>query len=115
MLILADGVTITIGHNIWSFSLSFLLYLLLAAIVGVIAEYIVGWRVPLGIIGAIVAGIVGAWLMTQVVSIQGVGDLYLFGNKDYPLFRALLGAIVFVGLWHLLTYGMTRRYYREAA
>jgi len=115
MLVLSDGVTITIGHNIWSFSLSFLLYLLLAAIVGVIAEYIVGWRVPLGIIGAIVAGIVGAWLMTQVIAIQGIGDVYLFGNTNYPLFRALLGAIVFVALWHLLTYGVTRRYYHEAA
>ena len=114
MYVLADGVTITIGHNIWSFGLSFLLYLLLAAIVGVIAEYIVGWRVPLGIIGAIVAGIIGAWLMTQVISIQGIGDVYLFGNTNYPLFRALLGAIVFVALWHLLTYGVTRRYYREA-
>lgn len=114
MFVLADGITITIGHNVWSFSLSFLLYLLLAAIVGIIAEYIVGWHVPLGIIGAIIAGVVGAWLMTQVISIQGVGDVYLFGNTSYPIFRALLGAIVFVALWHFLTYGMTRRYDREA-
>src|SRR5260370_12430806 len=101
---LADGVTITIGHNVWNFSLSFLLYLLLAAIVGVIAEYIVGWRVPLGIIGAIVAGIIGAWLMTQVISIQGVGDVYLFDNTNYPLFISFLSTILFFPLFHLLTF-----------
>ena len=75
MLALADGVTITVGHNVWSIGLNFILYLIIAAVVGVIAEYIVGWRLPLGIIGAIIAGIVGAWLMTQVITINGIGDI----------------------------------------
>jgi uncharacterized membrane protein YeaQ/YmgE (transglycosylase-associated protein family) len=92
LLVLADGVTIQIGSNIWSFSLNFLLYLLIAGIVGLIAEYIVGWRVPFGIIGAVIAALVGIWLMTQVIVISGIGDIVLFG---VPLIRALLGAIVF--------------------
>ncbi len=69
LLILADGVTIQIGHNTWSFGLNFILYLVIAAIVGLIAEYIVGWRLPLGIIGAVIAALAGIWLMTQVISL----------------------------------------------
>ncbi len=111
LLILADGVTIKIGSNVWSFGLNFILYLIIAAIVGLIAEYIVGWRLPLGIIGAIIAALVGIWLMTQVIVITGVGDIVLFG---VPIIRALIGAIVLVGIWHLLTYGLTRRRYRAA-
>ncbi len=106
MLIFADGVTIQIGHNVWAIGLNFILYLIIAAVVGVIAEYIVGWRVPLGIIGAIIAGIVGAWLMTQVISIQGIGDINLFG---VPIIRALIGAILLIAVWHLITGGFSRR------
>jgi uncharacterized membrane protein YeaQ/YmgE (transglycosylase-associated protein family) len=106
MLALADGVTIQIGSNVWSFGLNFILYLIIAAIVGLIAEYIVGWRVPLGIIGAIIAALIGIWLMTQVIVITGIGDINLFG---VPLIRALIGAIVFVAVWHLITFGLVAR------
>ncbi|HLZ59118.1 MAG TPA: hypothetical protein VKR06_19415 [Ktedonosporobacter sp.] len=112
MLALADGITITIGPNVWSFGLSTILYLLIAAIVGVIAEYIVGWRVPLGIIGAVIAALIGIWLMTQVIVISGIGDINIYG---VPMIRALIGAIVFVALWHLLTFGLVgRRRYTPA-
>ncbi|QBD79159.1 GlsB/YeaQ/YmgE family stress response membrane protein [Ktedonosporobacter rubrisoli] len=111
MLVLADGVTIQIGGNAWSFNLSFLLYLFIAAIVGLIAEYIVGWRLPLGIIGAIIAALIGIWLMTHLIVITGVGDIFVFG---VPIVRALVGAIVLVALWHLLTYGLVRHRYRRA-
>ncbi|MBO0778567.1 MAG: hypothetical protein J2P37_07030 [Ktedonobacteraceae bacterium] len=111
MLILADEITIQIGGNIWHVGLNFVVYLLVAGIVGLIAEYIVGWRIPFGIIGAVIAALVGIWLMTQVIVITGVGDIMLFG---VPLVRALIGAILFVTIWHMLTYGLTRRHYRTA-
>ena len=113
--VLADGVTIKIGDNVWTFGLNLIIYLIVAAIVGFIAEGIVGWRLPFGIIGAIIAALVGIWLMTQVIIISGIGDIYFDG---VPLFRALIGAMIFVALWHLLTYGLWRRrdryYYRRA-
>ncbi len=109
MFIFADGVTIQIGHNVWTFGLNFILYLVIAAIVGVIAEYIVGWRVPLGIIGAIIFAIIGIWLMTQVIVINGIGDINLFG---VPIIRALIGSVILVALWHAITYGFSRRRYR---
>lgn len=111
MFVLADGVTIQIGHSVWSFGLNFILYLIIAAIVGVIAEYIVGWRVPLGIIGAIIFAIIGIWLMTQVIIITGIGDINLFG---VPIIRALIGSIILVAIWHLITAGFARRRYRSA-
>ncbi len=112
--VLADGVTIKIGDNVWTFGLNLIIYLIVAAIIGFVAEAIVGWRLPFGIIGAIIAALVGIWLMTQVIIISGIGDIYFDGA---PLFRALIGAMIFVALWHLLTYGLWRRrdryYYRR--
>src|SRR5437870_6280393 len=104
-LILADGVTIKIGDNVWTFGLNFIIYLIVAAIVGFLAEFIVGWRLPFGFVGAIIAAIIGIWLMTQVIIITGIGDINLFG---VPIIRALIGAIIFVALWHLITYGLWR-------
>jgi uncharacterized membrane protein YeaQ/YmgE (transglycosylase-associated protein family) len=111
MSVLANGVTIQVGHYVWSFGLNAVLYVIIAAVVGIVAELIVGWHVPLGIIGAIIFGLVGIWLMTQVIVISGVEDIYLFG---VPLVRALIGSIILIAIWHALTYGFTRRRYRTA-
>jgi uncharacterized membrane protein YeaQ/YmgE (transglycosylase-associated protein family) len=116
--VLADGVTIRIGNNVWTFGLSFIIYLIIAAIVGLIAETIVGWRLPFGIVGAVIAALVGIWLMTQVIIVTGIGDIYLGTNPQIPVIRALIGAVILVSLWHLLTYGLWRgrhrNYYRRA-
>ena len=113
--VLADGVTIKIGNNVWTFGLNFIIYLIVAAIVGLVAEALVGWRLPFGFIGAIIAAIIGIWLMTQVIIISGIGDINVFG---VPIIRALIGAIILVALWHLITYGIWhrrgRRSYRRA-
>ncbi|SRR6266571_956474 len=104
--VLADGITITIGHNVWTFGLNFIVYLIVAAIVGLVAETIVGWRLPFGFVGAIIAALVGVWLMTQVIVIAGIGDIVVYG---VPILRALIGAIILVGIWHLLTFRAWRR------
>lgn len=111
--ILADGVTIKIGSNAWTFGSNFIVYLIVAAIVGLVAEFLVGWRLPFGFIGAIVLALIGVWLMTQVIIISGLGDIIIGG---VPIIRALLGAIILVALWHMLTYRTwhrRRRYYRR--
>src|SRR5947209_16338953 len=105
-LILADGVTIKIGDNVLNFGLNFIVYLIVAAIVGLVAETIVGWRLPFGFIGGIIAALVGIWLMTNVIIINGIGDINIAG---VPIIRGLIGAIILVALWHLLTAGLWRR------
>ena len=103
--VIGDGVTIKVGSNVWTIGLGFIIYLIIAAIVGLIAEAIVGWRVPFGFVGAIIAAVIGIWLMTQVIIITGVGDINIQG---VPIIRALIGAIILVALWHLITYGLSR-------
>lgn len=101
--VVADSVVVT--GNIFGYHFvitqSQIIYWAIAALVGIIAEFIVGWRLPLGFIGAIIAALLGIWLLTDVFAITIPGDVYIYG---VPLFKALLGAILLVGLWHLITY-----------
>ena len=108
LAVLADGVTIKIGSNVWSFGLNFIVYLIIAAIVGLVAEGIVRYHLPFGFVGAIIAALIGIWLMTNVIIITGIGDINVFG---VPLIRALIGAIILVAIWKLITYGFARRRY----
>ena len=103
--ILADGVTITLGNNVWTFGLNFLIYLIVAAVVGLVAESLVGRRLPFGFVGAIIAALVGAWLLTKVIVINGIGDINVYG---VPIFRALVGAIILVAIWQLVAGGLGR-------
>lgn len=109
--VLAAGITIHVGDYNWSFGINVIIYLIVAAIVGLIAETIVGWRLPFGFIGAIVIALIGIWLMTQVIVIEGLPDLNIAG---VPILHALIGAILLVAVWHALTYrswrGRERRY-----
>jgi uncharacterized membrane protein YeaQ/YmgE (transglycosylase-associated protein family) len=117
-LILADGVTIRIGDNVWNFGLNFIIYLIIAAIIGLLAEFIVGWRLPFGFVGAIIAALIGIWLMNNVIIISGLPDIIIPTSPPVYLIRALIGAILFVAIWHLITYPFYRRrrraYYRRA-
>ena len=91
-----------------------LIYLVIAAVVGFIAESLVGWRLPFGIVGAIIAALVGIWLLTHVIQVNIPGDFTIAG-QPIPLIKALLGAIIVVAIWHLLTFPGwrgRRRYYR---
>lgn len=110
-LILADGVTIKLGNNVWTFGTNFLLYLVVAAVVGLVAEALVGRRLPFGFVGAIIAALVGAWLLTKVIVISEIGDINVFGVQ---IFRALVGAIILVAIWQLLAFGLSRGRRRNA-
>src|SRR5712692_3307263 len=108
-------ITINLGNLHLAIYLSQVMYLLVAAFVGFVAEFIVGWRLPFGIIGAIIAALVGIWIVTNVVILIIPGDRVLFG---IPLFKALIGAVLFTALWHLLTYPFWHRrraYYQHRA
>ncbi len=106
-------ITINIGTMHLALYLSQVMYLLVAAIVGFVAEFIVGWRLPFGILGAIIAALVGIWIVNNVVILIIPGDPVLFG---IPLFKALIGATLFAALWYLLTYRLwhhRRPYYQR--
>jgi uncharacterized membrane protein YeaQ/YmgE (transglycosylase-associated protein family) len=107
--------TSTYGNtNVYDISfLDVFFYFITALIVGSLGEFIVGWRLPFGIVVAIFVGAVGAWLSTRVIPLS-LPDLTLAG---YPIIRGFFGAFILVVLWHLLTspfYRRRRRYYRQA-
>jgi uncharacterized membrane protein YeaQ/YmgE (transglycosylase-associated protein family) len=98
-------ITINVGDLHLALYLSQVMYLLVAAIVGFIAEFIVGWRLPFGIIGAIITALVGIWIVNNLVILVIPGDPVVFG---VPFFKALIGATLFAALWYLLTYRLWR-------
>jgi uncharacterized membrane protein YeaQ/YmgE (transglycosylase-associated protein family) len=104
--LLAEAIAVKWGDQLWAFGLNSMVYLIVAVVVGFVAESILGWRLPLGIVGTIIAALLGAWILTKVLIITGIGDLIIF---EVPLFRALLGAILLAALWYLLTYRLWRR------
>ncbi len=107
LLVLADGITIKLGNNVFSIGVDLILYLIIAAIVGYVAERIVRSSVPFGIIGSIIVALIGIWLMTRVLIINGIPDITVLG---VPLIRALIGAILLVLIWRAITYRrVTRR------
>jgi uncharacterized membrane protein YeaQ/YmgE (transglycosylase-associated protein family) len=108
-MILADTITIKIGNTVLYLSTNLLVYLAVAAIVGLVAEFFIGWRLPFGIIGATIAALIGIWLMTSVIVISGIPDYALNTTPPIYLVRAVIGAALFVIIWHLLTYPLYRR------
>lgn len=114
--LLTHAITVTIGNESFTFGANVIVYLVVAAIVGLLAETLVGWRLPFGFIGAIIAALIGIWLMTNLIHITGIGDINIPTTPPVPLIRALIGAAILVALWHVLTYPAyrgRRRYYRR--
>lgn len=75
-----------------------LVLLLVGAIAGLIGERLVGRGMPGGLIGAIVAGLVGAWLVVDVLHLVLAPELSIEG---IPVLSAILGAAIVVFLFSL--------------
>ncbi len=116
-MIIADTITIKIGNTVLYLGTNLIIYIAVAAIVGLVAEFLVGWRLPFGIIGATIAALIGIWIMTQVIVISGIPDYAIQTTPPIYLLRAIIGAAIFVFLWHLVTFPLyrrrNRRYYRR--
>ncbi|HYT45609.1 MAG TPA: hypothetical protein VEP90_25010 [Methylomirabilota bacterium] len=116
-MIFADTITIKIGNTVLYLGTNLIVYVAVAAIVGLVAEFLVGWRLPFGIIGATIAALIGIWIMTQVIVISGIPDYAINTTPPIYLVRAIIGAALFVFIWHLITFPFyrrrTRRNYRR--
>jgi uncharacterized membrane protein YeaQ/YmgE (transglycosylase-associated protein family) len=88
-----------------------LVLLLVGALAGLIGERLVGRGMPFGVVGAIVAGLVGAWLMVDVLHAVIAPELALGG---IPIISAILGAAIIVLLLSLVAgrLGTTRGFGR---
>jgi uncharacterized membrane protein YeaQ/YmgE (transglycosylase-associated protein family) len=82
-----------------------LILLLIGLVVGLIAETIVGTRVPLGFVGAVILGMLGAWIAGHVLHFTISPEYTING---VPLFRSLIGAVILALIWVLSVRGRAR-------
>jgi uncharacterized membrane protein YeaQ/YmgE (transglycosylase-associated protein family) len=79
-----------------------LILLLVGAVVGLLAERLVNRALPYGWTGAIVAGLLGAWLTTDVLHITIAPQVAVIG---IPLVSTMLGAMIAVFMFRLIVGG----------
>ncbi len=82
-----------------------LVLLLIGLVVGLVAEMIVGARAPLGFVGAVLLGMLGAWIAGHVLHFSVSPDYTVNG---IPLIRSLIGAVILALIWVLLLRGRVR-------
>ncbi|MDQ2787593.1 MAG: GlsB/YeaQ/YmgE family stress response membrane protein [Chloroflexota bacterium] len=82
-----------------------LILLLIGLVVGLIAETIVGTRVPMGFVGAVILGMLGAWIAGHVLHFSISPEYTING---VPLFRSLIGAVILALVWVLAMRGRAR-------
>ena len=88
-----------------------LILLVVGAVIGVTAERITERRMPYGWLGSITAGLMGAWLMTDVFHVALAPQLLV---ADIPVLSAILGAMIVVLVWSTVS-GAGRFGYRHAS
>ncbi len=82
-----------------------LILLLVGLVVGLVAEAIVGTRAPLGFVGAVILGLLGAWIAGHVLHFSISPEYTING---VPLLRSLIGAVILALLWVLAMRGRAR-------
>ena len=86
-----------------------IIWIIIAAIVGVIGELIAGRRAPDGILGAIIVGFLAIFLIVGVLHFH-IGDEPLLNGV--PLISSVIVAAILVFLWSRFAY---RRYHSYAS
>ena len=91
-----------------------LIWILIAAVVGVIGELIAGRRAPDGIVGAIIVGLLAIFLIVGVFHFRIAGEPLL---DNVPLISSIIVAAILVAVWSGFAYRRIQphyaRYYRR--
>jgi uncharacterized membrane protein YeaQ/YmgE (transglycosylase-associated protein family) len=77
----------------------FVIWLIIAAIIGILAEFIAGRRAPAGIFGAIMVGLFAIFLIVGFFHFHIVGEPLVNG---VPIISTIIAAIVLVIIWSSL-------------
>jgi uncharacterized membrane protein YeaQ/YmgE (transglycosylase-associated protein family) len=88
--------------------LQLVVWLIIAAIVGVIGEALVHRRTPGGIVGAILLGWLAIFLVVGVFHFSIGGEPFWEG---VPLISSILAAAIIVLLWSFIAYRRVAPYY----
>lgn len=89
---------------------SLLIWLVIAALVGIVAELIARRRAPDGIIGAIVLGFLAIFLVVGVLHFSISGEPFIDG---VPLISSIIAAAIIVVIWSGFAYRRVRPYYER--
>lgn len=88
-----------------------IIWILIAAVVGIIGELISRRRAPDGIIGAILVGLLAIFLIVGVFHFHIAGEPLLEG---VPLISTIIVAALLVALWSGFVYRRVRPYYSRS-
>ncbi|MBE3561624.1 MAG: transglycosylase [Ktedonobacteraceae bacterium] len=81
-----------------------IVWIIIAAIIGILAEFIAGRRAPAGVLGTIMVGLFAIFLIVGFFRFRIAGEPTIEG---VPLISTILAAIILVIIWNSLAY---RRY-----
>ena len=82
----------------------FIVWIIIAAIVGFLGEFITGRRAPAGILGAIMVGLFAIFLIVGFFHFSIAGEPKLEG---VPLISTIIAAVILVIIWSSLSYRRT--------
>jgi uncharacterized membrane protein YeaQ/YmgE (transglycosylase-associated protein family) len=85
-----------------------LIWIVIAAVVGVVGELLARRRAPDGIVGAIIVGLLAIFLIVGVFHFQIAGEPLLGG---VPLISSIIVAAILVFVWSGFAYRRVQPYY----
>ena len=77
------------------------IWIIIAALIGIIGEFIAGRRAPAGILGAIMIGLLSIFLIVGFLHFHIVGEPTIQG---VPIISTLIAAIILVAIWSSVAY-----------
>ena len=85
-----------------------IIWLIIAALVGIVGELIARRRTPFGLVGAIILGFIAIFLVVGVFHVHIVGEPTING---VPLLTSIIAAAILVFIWSAFAYHHAHRYY----
>ena len=85
-----------------------LIWILIAALVGIVGELLARRRAPDGLLGAIILGFLAIFLVVGLFHFHIAGEPSLAG---VPLISSILAAAILVAIWSGFAYHRVRPYY----
>lgn len=85
-----------------------IIWLLIAALVGLVGELLARRRAPFGVVGAIILGFIAIFLVVGVFHVHIAGEPFLSG---VPLITSIIAAAIVVFIWSAFAYHGAHHYY----
>ena len=85
-----------------------IIWLIIAALVGIVGELIARRRTPFGLVGAIILGFIAIFLVVGVFHLHIVGEPTING---VPLLTSIIAAAILIFIWSAFAYRHAHSYY----